>query len=101
MLPGGDALAPNAAAPNPPPKAPNFDAPNVGGDPKTGLAPKAGACPKAGCSKPICCDALAVAPPNTDGGEPGGEDIPGAVLFMVPPKKDVDPLFDAEPNIEF
>lgn len=100
-LPGGVALTPNAVGPKPPKIG--FGGANVGGDPNTGLVLNEGVCPKtdcapnAGCSTPIG-DVLAAVPPNTDG-DPA-EDNPEVTLFAAPPKKDAEPVFDVEPNIE-
>lgn len=96
-------MTPNAVVAKPVPKT-GFGAPNVGADPNIGLALNEGVCPKAlGCAPNTSCstpigDVLAAVSPNTDG-DPA-EDNAGVTLFVAPPKKDVEPVFDVEPNIE-
>lgn len=99
---GGVALTPNGdgVVPKPPPKI-GFGGLNVAADPNTGLVlnegvwPKIGCTPNTGCSTPID-DVLAAPPPNTD--DPIKDNA--EVLFAAPPKKDAEPVFDAESNIE-
>ena len=101
-LPGGVALTPNGVVPKPPLKI-GFGGPNVAGDPNTGLVLNLGVCPKIGCAPNTGCstpigDVLTAAPPNTDG-DPA-EDNPEVTLFVAPPKKDAESVFDAESNIK-
>lgn len=101
-LPNVGEVTPNVVDPKPPPKI-GFGAPNVGGDPNIGLVLNEGACPKAGCAPNTGCstpigDVLAAAPPNTDVDPDDGN--AGVILFAVLPKKDVEPVFDVESNIE-